>query len=397
MKILLAITGSISAYKAHDIARGLVNEGHVVRVVLTSGALQFVKAETFYYLGVEKTYLPTDDFNIEQKTSNVLHMELVDWLDLLIVAPLSANSLAKFAHGEAPDLLSSIFLALGQKPCVLFPAMNTRMLNAPATQKNLHFIQEYPNVWVHPSAKGELACGDIGEGKLPEVKQIVEVAPLWQPNRKNKKVLITTGATISRLDPVRYLTNPSSGLTGYLLAKEYLKSGYDVHLLYGLASMSEITFLEFHPHCKLTAIESTSDMQNNVQMLFADCDIYISAAAINDIEFDTSATKLKKSELTDSIAIKKAPDVLTGVLEQKRPDQVVIGFAAEAGEDTKFFIDKWNRKKVDLLIGNFVDGKNNTGFKGNSNQYYFIKGGQIAEQLFLTKKELASKLVEYKL
>lgn len=397
MNIILAITGSISAYKSYDIARGLINAGHTVRVIFSQGAMKFIRHETFHYLGVEKTYLPQDDFNIEQKTKNVLHMELVDWMDLFIVAPLSANTLANFAHGKAQDLISSIFLAMADKACVLFPAMNTRMLGSPATQRNLEFIRSYKNVWIHSSGKGELACGDIGEGKLPPVDQIVEIAPTWNPNLKNKKILITTGATLARLDPVRYLTNPASGLTGYLLAKQFLAQGFFVDLIYGLGNTPQIQYLNEHPNCQVFNIETTSEMERKVFELIESADTYISAAAIGDIEFVISDKKIKKNTFGDSLPIKKSTDILAKVLDSKRDNKRIIGFAAETGNDPAIFLEKWNRKPVDLLVGNFVDAKLKKGFGATQNTYYFIANGKLSEAQELTKTELCQKLVEFNL
>ena len=201
MKILLAVCGSISAYKSLDLARGLVNNGHKVKVILTKGALNFVIPQVYTYLGVEDVYLNEDDF----KNKNVLHVELARWCDTLTIAPLSANTLSRLARGEASDLLTSVFLALEpQKTISVFPAMNTLMLKHPFTQENLEQLtklKSLKNVFISPTNSGILACNEIGEGKLPDVSELIELIPIlkapFDDEMIRKKIIISTGATLT--------------------------------------------------------------------------------------------------------------------------------------------------------------------------------------------------------
>lgn len=177
MNIILIVTGSISAYRSLDICRGLAKKGHSIRVICSKGATEFINPNAFHYLGAEKVYSANDDFNLKQYTSstNVLHIDLVKWCDKIVISPASTNTIAKLAGGFCDDLLSSVFLALGEKPCLIFPAMNTKMLAHPIVQDNLNKLKRLENVFIHPTADGLLACGDTGAGKLPPIEQIIDV------------------------------------------------------------------------------------------------------------------------------------------------------------------------------------------------------------------------------
>ncbi len=397
MNILLAVTGSISAYKAYDICRGLVKNDHKVKVVLSKGALEFIQPNTFSYLGADSVHLPMDDFGLNIKTpGNVLHIDLAKWCDRFVLCPATANTMAKLAAGMSDDLLSSIFLAQRNKDVIIFPAMNSDMLAHPITQRNIETLASLPNTFVHPTDSGILACGDIGFGKLPETDKIIDIIPIVNTQAPKRTVLITTGATISPLDPVRYLTNPSSGKTGYELAKAYIQSGDKVVLLYGHNSTGKIQYLRDLPNIELVSVKTTQDMLAAVQAQFDNCDIYISTAAISDIEFDISDDKLKKKDIQNALKIKQAPDVLATVLKSKT-HQKIVGFAAETSSDSSVFNEKWNRKPVDLLIGNLVNsGACGTvkGFNTDANQYYIVKAGKITETKDLTKENLAKLIIK---
>lgn len=413
MNILLGVCGSISAYKTYDIARGLIKNGHSVRVILTKGAEEFVSTKVFQYLGVEFCYHSQSDFSPENGEKGVLHIDLVKWSDRLVVVPASANTIAKFANGLCNDLLSSVFLALGNTACILFPAMNSNMLTHPATQKNINFLNSMSNLFIHPSDHGELACGDVGPGKLPNVDLIITVIPLIHlvpaaasesdanVITKPRKVLITTGATVAPLDPVRYLTNPSSGLTGFEMAKAFIANGDEVVILHGPNAIKELNYLSNLPNVKLVKVHTTEDMLKEAQQEFPNCDIYISAAAICDIEFKSSNQKIKKSNLDKSLPIQNAPDVLGNMLKSRNKHQVIISFAAETDTSSEVFLEKWQRKPVDLLVGNQVDSGHDSqtgstkGFGVNDNLYYFIQAGQISSQHYLSKQQLAMSLVNF--
>ena len=284
MRILLNVCGSISAYKSIDIARGLVKEGHQVRVILTKGAQEFVVPQVFKYLGVEEVYRHDDDFKYPLKTTDpgtVLHIELAKWAQSFVIAPLSANTLANLANGNASDLLTTVFLALGSETTIaLYPAMNSQMLTNAMVVHNFKKLEEiFPNLLILPTDEGELACGDTGLGKLPQVEKIVATLPYLNTSNTGKKILITTGPTMAPLDSVRFLTNSSSGITGFHLALEAISRGHEVTLIAGTNSTPKIDFLGDLPKLTLEKVSTTVEMRETVLKYFPESDVYISAAA----------------------------------------------------------------------------------------------------------------------
>ena len=404
MKILLAVTGSISAYKAIELTRLLVKNSHQVRVILSKGATEFVKANLFRYLGAQEVYSTDSDFSMDEYRKidgNVLHIELARWCERFVVYPLSANTLSIFANAGANDLISSVFLALeSNKPKIIFPAMNSMMLSHPFVQENLNKLESLNNIFFHPTSEGEMACGEEGLGKLASVEEASVLIENLSFSKKKHQVLITTGATYSPLDPVRYLTNPSSGKTGYHLSASFLQKGYQVDLIATPSCKDLFENFKNHPDFKLYIAKTTQDMKLQVEKLFENCQTYISAAAINDIEFNYEESKLKKEKMSETLAIKKSPDILQEVLLRKK-NQNIIGFAAETSTDENIFIKKWNNKKVDLLVGNYVNnGLKNlsdeaVGFNQEKNKYFFVINGELSLQNELSKKELASKLSDW--
>ena len=398
MKILLSVCGSISAYKSIDLARTIVNDGHEVKVVLTKGALKFVVPNVYTYLGVEEVYQSEDDFNHRK----VLHVDLARWADTLVIAPLSASTLSRLARGEASDLLSSIFLAFEPtKAIAVFPAMNTLMLKHPFTQENFSDLKKLcslNNLFVSPTNSGVLACEEIGEGKLPSVDEIAKLIPLLRPpfnvDLKRKKIVITTGATISPIDPVRYLTNSSSGITGFYLAQTALSKGYEVVVIAGKHASAELNLLVKHPFYKLTRVVTVKEMSDAVFSELKNAEAYISAAAISDWEFDIAKEKIKKEKSSESLVIKKAQDILRSVIDQYTGKVKIVGFAAETNLTDDILISKFRSKPVDLLVGTKVDnglGNKNQeqGFGVDEASYRFVEEGFITNEKALSKTELA--------
>lgn len=405
-KILLGVCGSISAYRSYDVLRHWYKKGFEVKVVLTKGAEKFVQPELFRYLGASAVYTDADYFAPPGEGFNtpyVLHIDMARWADWIVICPASANTLAHMAQGYAEGLLDSIVLAATDKPVIMYPSMNTNMLTNPITVQNMATLGKLPNVFLHPASSGTLACGEIGDGKLPDVDRIGEFATVINPLNLDydspdvKNVVITTGATISPLDPVRYLTNPSSGLTGYYLAIKYLVEGHKVTVVTGRKSTEKLDYLTAHPGYTLHRVTTTTDMRNKVMELLPDADLYISAAAPCDIEFNAHAAKLKKESLGDSLPILRAPDILQEVLQKREPKQIVVGFAAESGSSRDIFVEKWHKKPVDLLIGNFVqhgleEGGQAQGFSCEDNRYYLLSKGEIQDVRTMTKVELAREI-----
>lgn len=402
MNILLGVTGSIACYKSYDLARLLLKKGHSVKVILTNGALEFIKPDTFRYLGVEDVFLPQDDFKINflKKEQTVLHVELVKWADKLIIAPTSANTLSRLSLGITNDLLTSVFTAFGKKTILLFPAMNTQMWINERIQKHRCQLEELSHIGIINPTSGILACGDIGEGKFPDTNAILDLIECFDPQKKqNKKIIITAGATASPLDPVRYLTNPSSGKMGISIAKAFLASGYEVVVLAGHACTQEVHHLSGHPRMTIVNTPTTELMKEAALDLFPSSDLYISTGAIADIEFDFSQEKLKKEQLGNTLSFKKAADILKEVLKIKI-NQKVISFAAETETTHEVFLEKMARKPVDLMIGNkvssgLIDGKNVEGFQKDSGSYFFVTPESIKGPVNLTKLELGKMLVNW--
>lgn len=398
MKILLAVTGSISAYKAYDLVREFVKSGHEIKIMLSQGAKNFIKGQTFFYLGASDVFEPTDDFNIAKNKGKVLHIQLREWMDLLLIAPASANTLAKLANGICDDLIGSVFVSNKMKPIIFFPAMNTQMLQNPVTQKNINYLSSLENIFVHPPTKGLLICKEEGEGKLPEIQTIFDIATTYPKALVKKKVLITTGPTIVPIDPIRYITNPSSGKTGYEISKKYLEAGYEVVLIHGPNCQFPSNSLIYHPHYKQIATTTTEDMYKAVQIHFDSSDIYISSAAVSDFKFQSFNEKLKKNESTPTLTFEWSTDILKEMLKRKS-DQKIISFAAETTELIDNFKKKWTNKPVDLLIGNQVhngkSGNARKGFSEDQNTYFFVKQGDIFQESTMTKKELANFIFQF--
>ena len=403
MKIVLGITGSIASYKSYDLARLLVKTGHQVRVVLTSGALEFIKPETFRYIGVDEVYLPTDDFvpaNLK-KQETVLHIELGKWADKLVVAPMSANTLSRMALGLNNDLLVSLYLALGKKPVLIFPAMNTQMWNHSRIQEHVQRLSSQPHVSIINPVAGLLACGDVGAGKFPEVDAVVDLIETLNPLKERKeKVVITAGATAAPLDPVRFMTNPSSGKMGIAIARAFLSQGYEVILLAGHQCVPSVENLKGHPHFSLIKAPTTAQMRDAAVRFFPDSHLYISTGAIADIEFDTTGSKIKKESMGTSLPFHQAADILKEILGLKKNHQKVVSFAAETETTKEVFMEKMNRKPVDLMVGNkvsngLIGSPEVTGFQKADGEYYFVTSKNISGPQALKKIELGEKLVEW--
>ena len=401
MKILLAVSGSISAYKANDLIRHWIKDNHEVKVILTHGAQKFVVKETFSYLGAREVFLSGDDFqDYKGEFSKVLHVDLVKWADRFVIAPLTANTLSRLARGEASDLLSSCFLSYPtEKPLLLYPAMNTHMLENPLTQMNLDEVKKLrnlKNLFIHPTLSGELACGDEGKGKLPSPEEIAhQTIAFYLQKKDSPKTLITSGATLSFLDPIRYITNPSSGKTGFFLARSLLSKGHQVDLVVGEKSCEEIDFLAALPGCRVYRIVSTRDMHRKVMELIEQISysLFIASAAPCDIEFEFQDSKVSKDHLSESLPIRVTPDILKTVLDSPQKPKKVIGFAASDELDERLLKEKFEKKPVDLLVGTkaYVLKGEIQGFQ-NSRANYLIYNGEYFQMKELDKRKLAEIL-----
>lgn len=405
MNILLAVTGSISAYKSIDLSRELVKRGHNVRVIITHGAKKFLVPEVFGYLGVEKFYQPDEDF----LHSNVLHVDLAKWADTFIIAPLSANSLSRLVQGEASDLLTSVFLAFPtNKPILVFPAMNTNMLHHPFTEENfkqLTKLGSLKNIFISKTKTGLLACGDEGEGKLPDIFEILHLTETLNPtNFKDETILISTGASVVPIDPVRYLTNSSSGVTGFELAQCFLSLGYKVQVIAGIHATSQLEWLQKHPQFQLKRLKRVHEFDEEIQKAFPQAKVFISSAALSDWEIDPLDQKIKKDTGVTELKLKNAPDVLKNILTLKQKiqgQQKIVGFAAETNLTKEMLQAKQNKKPVDLLVGTLVNNglvKNQDSLQGFNNDYAHYRILQNDQLIFdheIPKKQLGFKIIEW--
>jgi phosphopantothenoylcysteine decarboxylase/phosphopantothenate--cysteine ligase len=399
MKIVLGITGSIAAYKGYDLARLLVKNGDKVIVVLSRGALEFVRPETFRYLGVENVFGPQDDFIPENLAGqeNVLHIQLAKWADKIVIAPLSANTLGKISLGLPDDLLMSVVLASGKKSLLLFPAMNTEMWNHPRTVEHVAALGRRDHIELINPTEGLLACGDIGKGKFPDVNAVVDFIDTLTPGLKSKgKVIVTAGATVSPLDPVRYITNPSTGKMGIAVGKAFLKAGYEVTILAGHQCDSSVENLLGHPHFTLVKAPTTEAMKIEALKLFPEAALYISTGAIADIEFEAAPSKIKKEGMGNSLSFRQAADIMKEILAIRKPSQRVVSFAAETETTKEVFMEKMGRKPVDLMVGNKVSnglfGDEVMGFTTTGGDYFFVNATEVKGPIALTKTEVAEKL-----
>lgn len=356
--VLLGVTGSIAAYKAAAFTSLLVKQGTDVNVIMTKNATQFVHPITFEELTGNKALIETFDRNFQHQ---VEHVSLAKRADLLIIAPASANILAKAANGIADDMLTTTALAC-QCPKLAAPAMNTRMFENPVTQDNLEKLRRYG--WtVIPPAIGYLACGDTGAGKCPEPETLLEECffALTPKDLQGKRLLVTAGATREPIDPVRFLTNHSTGKMGYAIARAAALRGAQVTLVSGK------TDLKAPPHVELVPVLSAQDMFEAVTSRFAAQDIVIKAAAVADYTPITTATqKIKKQDGNLTLELKRTQDILGWLGANRRPGQFLCGFAMETENMLENARAKLERKQIDMIAANnlFVSG---AGFAGDTN------------------------------
>lgn len=399
MKILIGVTGSISAYKAIELARLLINANHEIKVILTKGANKFVISKVFTYLGVKEVYEADSDFDAK----NVLHVDLARWCDKFIIAPLSANSLSRLARGEASDLLTSVFLAMEKnKPILIFPAMNSEMLTHPFVEHNfeeLKKLKTLKNLFVFSTDSGKLACNDEGSGKLLSIEEIKElIETVVCTNEITKKILITTGATITHLDPVRFLTNSSSGITGFYLAHNYLGMGYQVNVVAGINATKKLDYLIRNPNFKMLRVSTVNEMHDAVHNNIKDTNIFIASAAVADIELVYHSEKIKKDQLVTDLKIKQAKDILKSVIELNKKDLNIIGFAAETDLSDEVLLKKMKAKPVQLLVGtkvhNGARGLSVEGFNNEHANYRFMQDDKIIFEGNLSKENLGIEILK---
>ncbi len=336
--VLLGITGGIAAYKAAYLASALVKLHASVEVVMTRNATEFIAPLTFEQLTGNKVMVDTFDRNFVHQ---VEHIALADRTDLVMIAPATANVCAKLAHGLADDMLTTTVLAC-TCPKLIAPAMNTHMYENPVTQDNLELLRRYGWEVIAP-ASGRLACGAVGAGKLPEPQDLLqyilrEIA--FPHDLKGKRVLVTAGPTQESLDPVRYLTNHSTGKMGYAIARRAMERGADVTLISGPTQLERVPFV------KMVDVVSAQDMFEAVSARAEESDLIFKAAAVADYTpCDYSGDKIKKKEGDLSIPLKRTVDILSWLGEHRRPGQVICGFSMETRDMVANSRPSWRRKR----------------------------------------------------
>ena len=384
-KILLGVTGGIAAYKVVEVASRLKKLGANVKVIMTKNATEFVTPRTFQE--ITKNPVSVEMFGAIQNF-NVEHIALANFADLVLIAPATANFLAKTAHGIADDLLTTTILAT-TAPKIFCPSMNTKMLENPATQENLKILQSR-GVKILDSASGELACGIVGKGRLPEPENIVaEVEKFFAvaQNLSNKKILITAGGTVEAIDPVRYIGNRSSGKMGFEIAKAAKNHGAEVILIAGKTEVAPPQNLKF------IQVESAAQMREKVLQEFDSVDAVIMSAAVADYRVkNISDQKIKKDSPSLTIELVKNPDILKE-LGQLKKSQVLVGFAAETENLIEYANKKLVEKNLNFIVANNV-AVEGAGFGIDTNIASIIySGGEVENFSKMSKSELAEKII----
>ena len=384
--VVLGVTGGIAAYKSAALTSLLVKAGAQVQVIMTEHARQFIAPLTFESLTGRRCLTDTFDRNHEYSTE---HVELAKEADVVMIAPATANIIAKIAHGMADDMLTTTMLAC-DCPKIVAPAMNTRMYENPVTQDNIRKLEEYGMTIAHPTS-GHLACGDIGKGKMLEPEELFQyilMACAFEKDMAGKHVLVTAGATQEALDPVRYITNHSSGKMGYSLAKISAFRGAEVVLVSGHTALAAPLFAE------RVSVTSAEDMFQAVTERSEWADIIIKAAAVEDYRPATVISeKIKKSDDQMSIGLERTQDILGYLGAHKRDGQFLCGFAMETQDLLENASQKLKKKNADMIVANNLK-VTGAGFAGDTNVVTLITENGAEEQELMSKEEVAGVMLD---
>ena len=383
--VLLGVTGGIAAYKIPNLCSRLVKGGFQVETILTANAQKIVSPIPFESLSGNRCH--TDTFD-PMDTSKVEHIALARQADLLVIAPASANIIAKLRWGLADDLLSTTALAC-TCPKLLVPAMNTNMYENPATQENLSVLRQRGYIVMEPLS-GHLACGAVGKGKMPEPDDIydrIEAILACKKDLQGLRILVTAGPTQEPLDPMRYLTNHSSGKMGYAIAHAAMLRGADVTLVSGP------TALKYPPLVRTIPIVTAQDMYEAVTREAEHADIIIKAAAVADYTPETVAdNKIKKSDNDLSIPLRRTQDILGYLGTHRRPGQFLCGFSMETEHMLENSRKKLTKKNLDMIVANNVKDAG-AGFQGNTNVITMITQDSVTQLPLMDKEEAAHAIL----
>ncbi|MGA8594351.1 MAG: bifunctional phosphopantothenoylcysteine decarboxylase/phosphopantothenate--cysteine ligase CoaBC [Bryobacteraceae bacterium] len=392
MRIVLGVGAGIAAYKAAELVRALERRGHEVQAVLTESAEKFITPLTLATLTGKKvitTLFPAGEGSEATLSSAVEHISVARDNDLLVVAPATADLLAKFAHGLATDFLTTLYLAF-TGPVVLAPSMNTEMWQHAATVANMTLLRERGHRFVDPD-EGWLACGTVGAGRLPDPDRIAAaVDEVAQPRRdlEGETVLVTAGPTREPLDPVRYISNRSSGKMGYAIAEAALRRGANVILVSGPVSLTAPAGVE------LIRVHTALEMRDAVLAQLARATIIVKAAAVSDYHLrEVPQQKLKKTAARFSLELDPTPDILAEIGRQKE-DRLLIGFAAETENLVQEARRKLQTKNCDMVVGNLV-GQEGLGFDSDSNEVLLVTSSGEPERVGPARKsEIADRILD---
>ena len=383
--IILGVTSSIAAYKSANVASALVKKGCNVNVLMTENATNFINPLTFEELTKHKCIIDTFDRNVQY---NVAHISLAVSADAFIIAPASANVIGKIANGIADDMLTTTVMAC-KCPVIISPAMNTNMYENPIVQDNLAKLERFGYIIV-PPAGGRLACGTIGKGKMPDEQVLLdylERALSDKQDFKGKRVLVTAGPTQESIDPVRYITNHSSGKMGYAVARQAMLRGAEVTLVSGKVNLPPVPFV------KMIYITTAEDMYNAVTAEFENTDIVIKAAAVADFRPKRIADdKLKKADGMDSIELEPTKDILKE-LGKNKENRFICGFSMETKNMTENSRKKLENKNLDMIVCNNLKVEG-AGFQGDTNVVTVIDKTNITELGIMSKTEVADKILD---
>lgn len=387
-KILLGVTGSIAAYKAANLTRLLVKEGAEVQIIMSTSALDFITPLTLATLSKRPVY---HEFYDKKSGAWTNHVELGLWADLFLVAPISANTLSKFANGGCDNLLSATYLS-ARCPVMIAPAMDLDMYQHPSVRENLNKVISYGNL-ILDAESGELASGLSGQGRLMEPEHILEkvISHFGKGQSfKGKKVMITSGPTQEALDPVRFISNHSSGKMGAAIADAFAAQGAEVYLLLGVGAKKPS-----HQSIKIYPVRSANDMYQKAASLHPTMDICVFAAAVADYApKDISQEKIKKEGNEMTIELVKNIDIAYTLGQEKRPHQIHIGFALETENEEIYAKAKLQKKKFDIVVLNSMRDIG-AGFQFDTNKVrLFFEDGEAITSEVLPKEQIATLILE---
>jgi phosphopantothenoylcysteine decarboxylase/phosphopantothenate--cysteine ligase len=393
--ILIGISGGIAAYKIPELIRLLKKAGADVQVTTTKHALEFVTSLTLQTVSGHKVY--SDVFAAINEHSTE-HISLPDWADIMLIAPATANVLCKMANGIADDALTTTFAAM-RKPVVIAPAMNTNMYESPATQNAIQKLAKWTNITMLDAASGELACGTTGKGRMQEIDVLaasIEYA-LTPKTLTNKHVLITAGPTQEAIDPVRYITNASTGKMGYALARACLKRGAKVTLVSGPCQVSLQAWKEFTP-LTIVPVQSAADMCREALKSFETADISILCAAVADFTPTNKVhqkIKKKPGQTSMTIDLTTTTDIAAALGQRKGADQQLVGFALETHDEMLNAQRKLQSKNLDLIVLNSLQDAG-AGFGTDTNKVTLLyQNGRTKNLPLMSKEKVADEIISH--